>query len=111
MPAKNLVRQILDQYKTANPNHTEPETKLLNGFGEFAEQWLRTIKIIGVGYTVNGMVLRTAAGEELVLDDSSATPPTNIPGYNAVGITGNAAPMSVTTPMRPSDFSITGGAG
>lgn len=111
MPAKNLVRQILDQYKTANPNHTDLETKLLDAFVEFAEQWLRTTNIVGVGYTASGMILRTAAGEELVLDDSSAIPPTNMPGYNAVAITGNVAPMAVTTAPRSSDFSITGGAG
>ena len=111
MSAKNLIQQILDNYKSADRVLSEADVTALDKFVRFAIHNVKQIGIIGMGLAANGLTVRTKNGQEFVLDDSDSILNRMPPSPTAVNITGNNNRLEVTTPSRPGDISITGGAG
>lgn len=111
MSAKNLIQQILENYKGGGRVLSESDAAALDKFVKFAIYDLKQIGIIGMGMAPNGLTVRTKTGQEFVLDDTDSIAGRLPPAPNAVNITGNNNRLEVTMPARPSDMAITGGAG
>ena len=111
MSQKNLIQQILENYKGNGRVLSDSDVEALDKFVRFAVYDLKQIGIIGIGLSASGLAVRTKNGQELVLDDTDSVLNRQPPAPNAVNITGNNNKLEVTMPARPSDMSITGGAG
>jgi hypothetical protein len=103
MLESEVLNKILDDFTSSNPDMA---TEQLKTFCQYAATWLASRGVVGVGHTVDGMSLRFADGQELLL----LSPPevTKSPALSdAVGITGNAAKITKPVIDSPS-FNITG---
>lgn len=83
----------------------QPAHPAVSAFCVYAAAWLKNAGVIGMGHSPTGFSLRLRDGSEILLADAPelySTPSA------AVSITGTSAGMSVNTPTRPTDISITG---
>lgn len=71
MVKKELMKTILNDYTAAHPS---VDSKLLESFCVYAEQWLATRGIVGVGLAAEGVMLRLNDGTEAQLFEAIATP-------------------------------------
>lgn len=111
MAAKNLIQQILDNYKSGGRVLSAEDIAALDDFVRFAIYDIKQIGIIGIGLAAAGLTVRTKTGQEFVLDDTDSIAHRAPPNPPALNITGNNNRLEVTSPPRPNDVSITGGAG
>jgi hypothetical protein len=87
MPEKELLTQILNDYRADKPGSDEQTHEVLKAFCAYAHEWLIKSRVVGVGHTQNGMAVRLADGKEYSLFEIPfAVAPES---YVAVGITGN----------------------
>jgi hypothetical protein len=94
MPEKNVLSKIGADYLEANPEASAEKVQL---FCEYAAKWLLDRGVVGLGHTDNGMALRFADGEELMLfsRDVSAELPA---AKGVMSITGNNV-SKITKPI------------
>lgn len=94
MPEKDVLSKIGADYIAANAD-AAPEK--VRAFCEYATRWLLDRGVVGLGHIDNGMALRFADGEELLLF-SSALSGADPAASGVVGITGNSA-SKISKPM------------
>lgn len=111
MSTKNLIQQILDNYKSGGRVLSEEDIAALDKFVQFAVYDIKQIGIIGIGLAGAGLIVRTKTGQEFVLDDTDSILHRGPPSPTSVNVTGNNNRLEVTSAPRPNDVSITGGAG
>jgi len=105
MPGKDVLSKIGEDYIAATPDAT-PEK--VSAFCAYAAKWLLDRGVVGLGHTDNGMALRFADGEELML--FSRNVPELLPAARGVySITGEAG-GKISKPVLGDapDFQITG---
>jgi hypothetical protein len=104
MQEKKLLDAIRDEYATANPGAVV-EGGVINHFCEFANNWLLTKGVVGVGQTVDGFAIRFSDGSEYIL---AANTPTDVTPGAPVQITGQASRNQRTMPDTTRSVNITG---
>jgi hypothetical protein len=64
MPASEVLTKILEDFTAGNP---DMETGSVKTFCDYATTWLSSRGLVGIGHTTNGIALRFADGQELLL--------------------------------------------
>lgn len=94
MPARDVLSNIGADYIANTP---DASTEKVQAFCAYASKWLLDRGVVGLGHTDNGMALRFADGEELLLFSRELS--ADLPAAKGVlGITGNAT-SKVTQPI------------
>jgi hypothetical protein len=87
MPERELLNQILTEYRADKPEVDEQTHEVLKSFCAYAHEWLIKSRVVGVGHTQNGMAVRLADGKEYSLFEIPVA--VDPAAFIAVGITGN----------------------
>lgn len=103
MLKSEVLKKILADFTNNDPALESTE---LRAFCEYADTWLATRGIIGVGQTAEGLSLRFASGEELSLFSSVFDFPIEVPA-GGVNITGNSTKIEKGIPGNTPSFPIT----
>ena len=103
MPASEVLNKILDDFTA---NNAQLEVSALRTFCDYAAVWLATRGVVGVGHTQNGIALRFADGNELLLFAPVEEIVIPVPGD--VGITGNQNKITKPISGESASFQITG---
>lgn len=107
MAAKKFLEKLRDEWAARADSaaaNEESTTFSVDEFCKFADSWLAENPPIGVGYEVEGLMLRFANGDNFLLSGAA--------GYSAfndsVAIVGPEKLNARAAPDKTSDFHITG---
>lgn len=105
MLGSEVLNKILDDFTASS---ADLATDQLKTFCQYADTWLSSRGVVGLGQTVSGMTLRFADGQELLLFKPLGQPEANMPAsFGDVNITGTAAKITKPVVDSPS-VQITG---
>ena len=94
MQRNTVLTQILNDFTNSQP---ETASECVTAFCAFADTWLSSRGIIGVGQTAQGLSLRCADGSELLFFTSLEDEPA-VAAQSSVNITGNTG-SQITRPI------------
>jgi len=104
MQKSEVLTKILEDFTNNDPALA---SDAVQAFCDYANTWLATHGVIGVGQTASGISLRFSDGEELILFSSVFDTPIEVQGVSQ-GITGNATKIEKGMPVASPSFPITG---